>query len=99
MTIAILDYGMGNLRSVARAIAHVGGSATVSEDASVAHVNEVAEATLFPLANSWYIGANVPGKPRVFMPYIGGFPLYRHRCDEIAAAGYEGFALSSAARP
>jgi cyclohexanone monooxygenase len=70
-----------------------------AEDAWVAHVNEVAEATLFPLANSWYIGANVPGKPRVFMPYIGGFPIYRQKCDEVAAAGYEGFALSSAARP
>jgi cyclohexanone monooxygenase len=69
-----------------------------AEDAWVAHVNEVAEATLFPLANSWYIGANVPGKPRVFMPYIGGFPIYRQKCDEVAAAGYEGFALSSAAR-
>ena len=67
-----------------------------AQDAWVAHVNEVAEGTLFPLANSWYLGANVPGKPRVFMPYIGGFGVYRQKCSEIAANGYEGFALSPA---
>ena len=61
-----------------------------AQDAWVAHVNEVAEATIFPLANSWYLGANVPGKPRVFMPYIGGFPIYRDKCNEVAAAGYDG---------
>lgn len=69
-----------------------------AQDAWVAHVNEVAEPTIFPLANSWYMGANVPGKPRVFMPYIGGFPVYRDKCDEVAAAGYQGFALTSDAR-
>ncbi len=68
-----------------------------AETAWVAHVNDVAGTTLFPLANSWYIGANVPGKPRVFMPYIGGLGVYRQKCDEIAANGYEGFALCSAA--
>jgi PPOX class probable F420-dependent enzyme len=47
------------------------------------------------LANSWYMGANIPGKPRVFMPYIGGAGVYRQKCDEIAAHGYEGFALSA----
>jgi cyclohexanone monooxygenase len=62
----------------------------------VAHVNEVANATLFPLANSWYVGANVPGKPRVFMPYAAGVGAYRQKCDAVAASGYEGFALSSA---
>ena len=69
-----------------------------AQDDWVAHVNEVAEPTIFPLANSWYMGANVPGKPRVFMPYIGGFPVYRDKCNEVAAAGYQGFALSSDAR-
>jgi cyclohexanone monooxygenase len=59
-----------------------------------AHVNQVANFTLFPQANSWYMGANIPGKPRVFMPYIGGVGVYRQKCDEIAADGYEGFALS-----
>jgi cation diffusion facilitator CzcD-associated flavoprotein CzcO len=56
----------------------------------------VADTTVYPLANSWYLGANVPGKPRVFMPYIGGFPVYRDKCNEVAAAGYEGFALTHA---
>jgi cation diffusion facilitator CzcD-associated flavoprotein CzcO len=68
-----------------------------SENAWVAHVNEVANATLFPLANSWYMGANVPGKPRVYMPYIGGVGVYRQKCDEVAANGYEGFALFTSA--
>ena len=61
-----------------------------AQEAWVAHVNDVANTTIFPLADSWYVGANVPGKPRVFMPYIGGFPTYRAKCDEVAAAGYEG---------
>jgi cyclohexanone monooxygenase len=68
-----------------------------AQDAWVAHVNETADKTLYPLANSWYIGANIPGKPRVFLPYIGGVGVYRRKCDEIAAKGYEGFALSRAA--
>ncbi|MGC1513710.1 MAG: steroid monooxygenase, partial [Acidimicrobiales bacterium] len=66
-----------------------------AEEAWVAHVNEVAGFTLFPRANSWYIGANIPGKPRVFMPYVGGVGPYRARCDEIAAKDYDGFALTS----
>jgi cation diffusion facilitator CzcD-associated flavoprotein CzcO/acetyl esterase/lipase len=69
-----------------------------AEDGWVAHVNEVAEATLFPQAKSWYLGANVPGKPRVFMPYLGGVGNYRNHCDGIAAGGYEGFAMTAAAR-
>ena len=69
-----------------------------AQDEWVAHVNEVADTTIYPLANSWYIGANIPGKPRVFMPYIGGFPVYRDKCNEVAAKGYEGFAVSSDAR-
>ena len=69
--------------------------ATVAaEDAWVAHVNEVGHATLYPLANSWYMGANIPGKPRIFMPYIGGVGVYRQFCDDVAAKGYEGFALT-----
>ncbi len=62
----------------------------------VAHVNEVADTTLYPQANSWYLGANVPGKPRVFMPYVGGVGVYREVCDEVAANGYKGFTLSRA---
>ena len=68
-----------------------------AQEAWVAHVNEVADMTLYPLANSWYIGANVPGKPRVFMPYVGGVGLYRERCEAVAANGYEGFEVRSAA--
>ena len=68
-----------------------------AEDAWVAHVNEAAAATLYVQANSWYLGANVPGKPRVFMPYVGGVGLYRETCDAIAAKDYEGFVISDAA--
>jgi cation diffusion facilitator CzcD-associated flavoprotein CzcO len=68
-----------------------------AEEAWVDHVREVAEFTLFPLANSWYLGANIPGKKRVFMPYVGGFAPYEQRCNDVAANGYEGFTLSSAA--
>ena len=57
------------------------------------HVHELSGYTLFPCANSWYVGANVPGKPRVFMPYIGGVGVYRQKCDAVAANSYEGFAL------
>ncbi len=64
-----------------------------AETAWVARVNEIAAGTLFPTCNSWYLGANIPGKPRVFMPYIG-FPPYVEECNEIAASGYSGFALS-----
>jgi cyclohexanone monooxygenase len=60
----------------------------------VRHVNEVADGTLYPLANSWYLGSNIPGKPRVFMPYVGGFSGYKKRCDAIAANGYEGFVMT-----
>jgi cyclohexanone monooxygenase len=58
------------------------------------HVNEEAHATLYPTAGSWYMGANIAGKPRVFLPYIGGVGRYRTRCAEVATNGYEGFALS-----
>jgi cyclohexanone monooxygenase len=69
-----------------------------AEDKWVAHVNEVAQLTLFPQADSWYMGANIPGKPRIFMPYIGGVGVYRRICNEIAAKGYEGFVMSAAER-
>lgn len=62
-----------------------------AEDNWVDHVNEVAHTTLFPLAASWYMGANIPGKPRIFMPYIGGVGRYRKICDEVVAEGYKGF--------
>ncbi len=68
-----------------------------AQDAWVQHVNDIGDATLFPQANSWYVGANIPGKPRVFMPYVAGVGPYRQKCDEIAAAGYEGFELAKEA--
>ena len=74
------------------------GAATLEATAEaqenwVAHVNEEADKTLFPRAASWYMGANIPGKPRVFMPYVG--PDYKIQCDDIAARGYVGFALTN----
>jgi cyclohexanone monooxygenase len=68
-----------------------------AEEKWVAHVNEVANMTLYPQANSWYMGANIPGKPRIFMPYIGGVGAYRRICDEVAAKGYRGFAITAGA--
>jgi len=64
-----------------------------AEEEWVAHVNEVAGSSLYPNCNSWYLGANVPGKPRVFMPYLG-FPPYVEKCNEVAAKAYEGFTLT-----
>jgi len=77
------QHGLGRIEATA-----------VAEDAWVGHVNDVAGLTIFPSCNSWYLGANVPGKPRVFMPYLG-VPTYAQRCDEVMAKGYEGFALAS----
>ncbi|MEI8241574.1 MAG: alpha/beta hydrolase, partial [Actinomycetota bacterium] len=64
-----------------------------AEDGWVQHVNDCADITLAPTANSWYIGANVPGKPRVFMPYMGGVDAYRQVCNEVAGNEYFGFRL------
>jgi cyclohexanone monooxygenase len=59
-------------------------------------VQEIVKRTLYLKANSWYLGANVPGKPKVFLPYLGGHGNYRKKCDDVAAAGYEGFSLTRA---
>ena len=74
------------------------GYTTIEADADAAdewvqHVNTVAGFTLFPTCNSWYLGANIEGKPRVFMPLLG-FPPYAETCEQVAAAGYKGFVLS-----
>jgi hypothetical protein len=67
---------------------------SAASDDWVQQVNDAANATLLPqVRHSWYLGANVPGKPRVFMPYAGGFARYRGICDEVAAQGYRGFHL------
>jgi len=62
-----------------------------AEDEWVAHVQDVANETLFPRANSWYMGANIPGKPRLFMPYIGGVGNYRKICEQMVADDFKGF--------
>jgi cation diffusion facilitator CzcD-associated flavoprotein CzcO len=76
---------------------HTRAEATVdAQEQWTEHVNTVAEGTMFtaPSCNSWYNGQNIEGKPRVFLPYLGGLPRYMERCDDVAANGYEGFALS-----
>ncbi len=85
---------------IADCIEHIGSEghetieATVeAENEWVDHVNAVADTTLFPTCNSWYLGANVPGKTRVFMPLVG-FPPYVEKCEQVAASGYDGFVLS-----
>ena len=76
------------------------GAATIEptlpyEDDWVEHVNAVSEVSLRSTCSSWYVGANIPGRPRVFMPYIGGFPIYVNRCNEVMANGYEGFDMDA----
>ena len=66
-----------------------------AEQAWTDHVREVGDYTLYPQANSWYMGSNVPGKPRVFMAYIGGVGAYRQHCDQLVADGYPGFVFSA----
>jgi cation diffusion facilitator CzcD-associated flavoprotein CzcO len=65
-----------------------------AQDDWVQHVADVGSFTLFPQADSWYTGANVPGKPRVFLPYVGGVGEFRNKCAQVAADGYEGFTLT-----
>ena len=65
-----------------------------AESAWVHEVNDIAAQTLYSKANSWFVGANVPGKPRVFMPYVGGFSVYREKCLAVAANAYEGFQVN-----
>ncbi len=66
---------------------------STAQETWAAHVTESANNTLYVQANSWYLGANVPGKPRVFLPYVNGFNIYEERCEDIARRGYEGFHL------
>jgi cation diffusion facilitator CzcD-associated flavoprotein CzcO len=61
----------------------------------IAHVNTVAARTIYLNCNSWYLGANIPGKPRMFMPLFG-FPAYVQKCAEVAQQGYPGFRLTPA---
>ena len=68
-------------------------STPLAEAGWVQHVNDCADITLFPTADSWYMGANVPGKPRVFLPYVGGVDRYRKTCDEVVRRAYLGLAF------
>ena len=74
-------------------------ASTEAEDAWMQHTTDIADDTLFFESNTWYVGANIPGKPRVIYPYVGGVGAYRKICDDIAAAGYKGFNLASADEP
>ena len=65
-----------------------------AEKAWRAQVHEIAETTLFPRANSWYFGANIPGKPREMLTFAGGLSTYIANCNECAERDYEGFAIS-----
>ena len=67
-----------------------------AEDDWIGHVNEVAGKTLRSTCSSWYVGTNIPGRPRVFMPYIGGFPVYVQKCNEVMSGGFEGFVIEGA---
>jgi cyclohexanone monooxygenase len=62
----------------------------------VAHTNEIAKSTLLPHTDSWWMGSNIPGKPRVCMVYLGGASVYRGICADVVTNGYEGFSLSAA---
>jgi cyclohexanone monooxygenase len=68
-----------------------------AEAAWAEEVRQVASMTLYPRANSWYMGANVPGKPRVFLAYVGGFDVYQARCQQVADESYKGFRFSTSA--
>ena len=74
-------------------------ASTEAEDEWMQHVTDIADDTLFFESNTWYVGANIPGKPRVIYPYVGGVGAYREICDDIAAAGYKGFTLAPADKP
>ncbi|WP_249732356.1 NAD(P)/FAD-dependent oxidoreductase [Roseococcus sp. SDR] len=99
MPVAIEQHAEWIMDCIAHLRAHGIARMEASEaaaDAWVAEVNRAADATLLPQASSsWYLGANVPGKPRVFMPYAGGMAHYAKICAEVAAKGYEGFTLTA----
>lgn len=96
-------HAEAHINWISDAIAYLDGHGYAAAEATaaaveawVAECNQRAEATLFPRANSWYVGANVPGKPRVFMLFIGGFATYLDICADVAGAGYKGFQLLKA---
>ncbi|GAT09340.1 NAD(P)/FAD-dependent oxidoreductase [Mycolicibacterium novocastrense] len=93
-------HAEANVNWIAEAISYLDGHGYTALEPTadavdnwITECNRRADATLFPKANSWYMGANVPGKPRGFMLFIGGFGVYLDICNEVAAAGYKGFRL------
>jgi cyclohexanone monooxygenase len=84
---------IGHLRETGLAVIEATADA---QDGWVTHSNELADKTLLPLANSWWVGANIPGKPRIFMPYAGGLGAYRKICADVAADEYRGFRMTAA---
>lgn len=98
MVIAIehhVDWVVDCLEAVERQGASTVEATSAAVDDWVAHVNEVAEGTMYtaPSCNSWYLGSNIEGKSRVFMPYVGGLGRYRDLCAEVVADGYRGFEI------
>ena len=89
-----IDWIADCMTHLQRARAKTIEPSVMAEDAWVQRVNDEADLTLFPKANSWYNGANIPGKPRVFLPFVGGIGRYRAICDQVAANGYDSFEIS-----
>ncbi len=82
---------------IERCVDHLNGrtieATAEAESEWVDHVRECVERTIMTKADNWYLGANVPGKPRVFFAYAGGLPNYERKCTEVAASGYPGFRI------
>ena len=89
-----VDWICGAIEHMRQRGLHLMEPTTEAERKWGKHVKELAEDTLFTSTDSWYMGANIPGKPRVFLPYIGGFGTYRKLCQAVAEKGYEGFTFS-----
>jgi cation diffusion facilitator CzcD-associated flavoprotein CzcO len=91
-----VDWVVAAIEQLGRVGADTIEATAEAEDGWVRHVDELGQATLYPQAASWYVGANVPGKPRVFMPYVAGCGVYRAACDDVVRRGYAGFRMSTA---
>ena len=91
-----VDWIARCLRSMRDRAQSIVEASAASEEEWVAHCNEVVARTLRASEDSWYVGTNIPGRPRVFMAYAGGFPAYTRRCEAVIAAGFSGFAFQSA---
>jgi acetyl esterase/lipase len=94
MTVSIeqhVDWVAGCLKDMRDAGFETIEPTALAESGWNEHVRDCAAITLHPTASSWYMGANVPGKPRVFLPYIGGVNAYRQACDDVVSQGYLGF--------